>query len=495
MSQAGLTLLQGAIFVQPGGPNTDVQYLGACHQVANISWDEGSNTLHHCGDPVQPNRFQVSRKIKGAPGLVTFNVVSEMQLVISYMQQFKCPAPIIVTNTNRAPKNDDANWDVAWIFTNADPISRSYDNLVGTSDNDIIRRTTGMEADSLIELYPLRPYPVAVAETEAFNAVFACDYDLCADVGVQRSNRGDTLWAVADAVAGSAVGTASVWKYSNNQWAATATDPFDQDENIIAGSCFILDRNTTRVIVFRGTTDAGAPAEAALSDDDGATWTNVNIGTVNGEFVPNAHSLIALDRNHIWVGTNLGRIYFSADGGESWTVQENATIHAGAWNWIHMSDALNGFAGGAADVIAVTADGGESWGQVNATGDGGDILAGAVIDADRAWVGTDDGDLFYTLDGGYTWRQRAGWAGSGTGEVRSLAFYGDQVGYMVAENALGRATFYMTKSGGANWETITTPNNSGMNHLVIANPLLVYAVGEAHGGAAAVYRLAPRESA
>lgn len=494
MSQPGLTLLQGAIFVQPGGPNSDVQYLGACHQLTSVSWDEGANTLHHCGDPVQPNRFQVSRKIKGPPGLVTFNIESDVQAVISYIQRFRCPAPVIVTNTVRAPKNDPTNWDVAWIFVNADPISRAYDNLVGKSENDLIMRTTGMEADSLIELYPVRPDRVSIAETQALRAVFACDFDLCADAGVQRQDRCDTLYAVADAVSGSASGTAGVWKFADNQWTQLDSDPFEQDEDIAAGTCFILDRFTKRILVLRGAADPSNPAECAFSDDDGATWGYANIGTVNGEYVTNGHALAALDRNHIWVGTNLGRIYFSGNGGESWTLQENAVITSAPWHWVEMIDNLNGFAGGQGDVIATTNDGGISWSQVNSTGAGDDILCGAVIDSDRAWAGTDGGEVYYTFDGGASWRQRAGWAGSGVGEVRSMAFYGDQIGYMAVEDNMGKASFYLTKSGGADWETIPTPANSGVNHLMICNPMLIYAVGDAHGGTALVYKLQPAQA-
>lgn len=488
--------LENSIFVQPGGPNSTVRYLGSCHRIANLSQPLGSNTLHHCGDPVQPNAYKVTTKTKDAPGLVTFNIESQIQALASYIETLGCPVPIIVTSTKKAPKNDDTNWDRAWVIINADSVQRNFDNLVGMDSNDIVMRTTGMEADTIIELVRLRVLRDAdISETQALNHVFACDADVCASEISQRADKCDTLYAVGDPVAGSAVGTATVWKYSNSTWSALAADPFDTDEAIISGACFALDRDTTRILVFRGSTDVGNPAEAAYSDDGGATWTNANIGTVNGEFVPNAHSVAALDRNRIWVGTNLGRIYFSANGGESWSVQENAQIHSGAWNWIEMYDGANGYAGGAADVVAVTTDGGTTWSQLTATGNGGDILCGAVVDPLRAWVGTDDGELFYTLDGGVTWSERGAWSGSGTGDVKAIRFFGDQVGFMVHQSAANKATFLMTKSGGANWETIVTPSNSGINSMLLCSPRLLWAVGEASGGRAVVYKVSPTEIA
>ena len=484
--------MEGSLFIQSGGPNTPVQYLGSCHRLTQIQQNLGSNTLHFCGDPIQPNQYRISRKIKGPPGLVTFNIESQVQQLGGYLEQLYCPVPIIVTTTKKSPKKDDSNWDRAWVVVNADRAQNNLDGLVNFDANDMSMRTTGMEADTIIELLRLKAYrDSGITETQALNHLFACDFDVCASEFSARADKCDTLYAVGDAVASSAVGTASVWKYTNGAWAALAADPFETDENIATGTCFILDRDTTRILVFRGTTDAGSPAECARSDDGGATWTNTNIGSVNGEFVPGPHSLAALDRNRIWVCTNLGRIYFSDDGGESFTVQENATIQSGAYNWIEMLDGSNGFAGGAADVLVVTADGGTTWSQLNATGNGGDILCGAVIDPLRAWVGTDDGELFYTFDGGVTWDERAGWNGSGTGAVKALRFFGDQIGYMVHENASGKATFLMTKSGGANWETITTETNSGLNSLLVCSPRLLWAVGEAHGGRATIFKVQP----
>src|SRR5690606_27178368 len=102
------------------------------------------------------------------------------------------------------------------------------------------------------------------------------------------------------------------------------------DEAISAGVCFAIDRNTRRILVFRGTTDVSAPAEAAYSDDGGTTWTNVNIGSDNGEFVSSPKAVHAINQYNIWAGTNSGRIYFSNDGGGTWVAQEDQGIHSGA---------------------------------------------------------------------------------------------------------------------------------------------------------------------
>jgi photosystem II stability/assembly factor-like uncharacterized protein len=254
-----------------------------------------------------------------------------------------------------------------------------------------------------------------------------------------------------------------------------------------------VDSTTRRILVFRGTTDAGNPAEAAYSDDGGATWTLVDIGTDNGEFVVSAKAAYAINQNNIWVGTDSGRIYFSASGGASWVVQEDQGIHSAAWNWVHFSDDRNGFAGGAGDVVAVTTDGGDVWSQVNATGNGGDITAGGVVDTNNFWVGTDDGEVFFTTDAGVTWEERSfsiGAAGAPT-LVDDIRFVDNMLGFMSVRNAAAKSTILMTRTGGYNWEIIETATNVGINALAVCGPRLVYAVGEVVGSTPVVYKLQP----
>jgi photosystem II stability/assembly factor-like uncharacterized protein len=273
-------------------------------------------------------------------------------------------------------------------------------------------------------------------------------------------------------------------------WTVTAADPFETDEVVIGGACFALDRNTTRLLVFRGSTAAGAPAEASYSDDGGVTWTNVNIGNTNAEFVINSGAISSLSQNNIWVGSNLGRIYYSSDGGASWIAQEDQGIHAAAWNWIHMMDDRTGFAGGAADVIAVTVDGGQVWSQVNSTGSGGDITTGGVIDLFNFWVGTDDGRVFFTSNGGSTWEER-NVTGSGAGRVDGIQFVNNMIGYLAMRDGTNKTTFLSTRNGGFSWEVIITPTNSGINSMIACGTNLLWAVGEANGGRPVVYKLQP----
>lgn len=491
MASEPIKSLSVALWGQPAGPNTAIEYFG-CHAITSVTRPRGNNTLNYCPDPVHPGRYVVSSKTKAPPGLVTYSIESKMYKLFSHLETIKCPFPVIAQVVDCSPKDEYWNWVRAFIFTNSDPVQEGISNLLTMSEENEVMMTFDMEADEMLRLAKLRiARDSSIAETQALNHVFACDLDICAGPCGAANAACDTLYAVSDAVSGSASGKGSLWIMQNDTWTAAAADPFATSEHIIGGTCFALDRSTRRVLVFRGSTDAAAPAEAAYTDDGGATWTLVNIGASNAEFVISSKAIHALNQNNIWVGTNLGRIYFSSDGGGTWVAQENQGIHAAAWNWVQMLDDRNGFAGGVGDVIATTTDGGQVWSQVNATGQGGDITAGAVIDVNNFWVGTDDGELFFTTDAGVTWTQRVGFSGSGIGRVDDIRFINSQVGYVSMRNATPKSTLLTTRFGGFNWETIDTPTNAGVNSLIACGLGLLYAVGEASGGKPVIYKAQP----
>lgn len=483
--------LQVALYVQPAGPNTPTRFLG-CHTISSATRPKGNNTLNHCPDPINPGRYVVSSKTKAPPGLVTLTIESKMYRLFDYLEDLNCPVPIIAQVTSCAPKNQFSNWDRAFIFLNADVVQEALNNLVsGGADENEVMQSFDMEADDIVRLVPLRvTRDSSIAETQALNGIFACDQDICAGACGAANERCDTFYAVSDAVVGSATGRANVWKNSGGVWTVATADPFATGENIAGGACFRLDRLSTRLLVFRQTTVVGQPARAAYSDDGGATWTTVAIGTDNGEFIPSQKAISVLDQNNIWVGTDSGRIYFSSNGGTSWTAQEDQGIQAGVWNWVHFSDDRTGYAGGAVDSIAVTIDGGEVWSQTNATGQGGDITSGGVIDTNSFWVGTDDNEIFYTTDGGVTWAQRD-YTGSGSGRVDDMMFVNNMNGFMSVRSVGNKSTFLQTRNGGFTWEVIETATNIGVNSLIACGNNKVWAVGEASGGRPVIYKLQP----
>jgi photosystem II stability/assembly factor-like uncharacterized protein len=187
--------------------------------------------------------------------------------------------------------------------------------------------------------------------------------------------------------------------------------------------------------------------------------------------------LFALDEKHIWLAGAAGYIYFSADGGVTWTAQETGVITAGAYTQVKFLDANYGIAVAAAGVVAVTRDGGAHWVAATAIAAAPALNTCEINAPNRLWVGTATGLLYYSNDFGVTWTQRSGWTGSGVGQVKDLHFLGEYVGWMLVNSAAPVGTILRTINGGYTWEALTTPTNSGMNEIWAVHENLALAVG------------------
>ena len=262
-------------------------------------------------------------------------------------------------------------------------------------------------------------------------------------------------------------------------WAATAADPFANDEHIASVRCVEISRDSTRVMVFRGVTDGSNPAELAYSDDGGASWTNVNIGATNGEFVTFGNAVEAFDLNNIWVVTSEGYIYKSEDAGLTWSAQESGVITSDALNCVHFADKNVGIVGGDNNILMKTIDGGETWSQVSmpAGQSTDEIYAVFALDSQRFWVGYSDGNLYCTFDGGTTWNTRS-FTGSGSGAIKSIKFINELQGVLVHNTSAPVGGVHMTFNGGYSWEKLTAFSNSGLNDIAICDDLKMFVVGE-----------------
>ena len=469
---------EGALWIQRNGPNTIPVYLG-CHQVGDIDEPEGDITLIYCREPSGPSRYEVVGSIKGAAGAVTSTITTFLADEIDELERVKCEFTLFVNMFKSGRPDVFTNFDRTLVFSNVSITSKGITSPVSRQpeDESSVDQSFDISAEDLLRLAEPTVTQQTVVETQAINDITFCNEQRCRtdeDVAQEACELG---FAACDAVG---AGTANVLLTTNGgTWAAT-TDPFGADEHIIAIECFDLGRDTVRVVCARGVTDAGNPAEISYSDDNGTTWTAVNVGSSNAEFVSTRFGLFALDRNNIWVASNLGRIYVSNDAALTWTVQDDQAIHSGAWNAIKFADANVGWAVGASNVVAKTVDGGTSWAAVTGPDPGDNPIALEVLDRNRVWVGYDNGKLYYTLDAGVTWAERA-FTGSGVGDVRDIKFFNDTLGYMITDNASPVGALQWSIDGGYTWSTLTTPTNAGLNSMYICDVWNVFMCGEVVG--------------
>lgn len=325
-----------------------------------------------------------------------------------------------------------------------------------------------------------------IAESEDITALAFLESECFEDCKAQE-DAGENGYAVTEAAAGSPSNTANVW-YTEDKgetWSEASAYPFAGGESI---SDVVLSgtKYNHRIIVARGTADAGAPAEIAYADvtDIGTTaWVNVNVGSVNGQYI---NKLLLLDSRHIYAITNDGYVYLSSTLGTSWVAKLTTAVNA-----------LNDISGlgfgahagtiwvvGAANTIYMTEDFGSTWTAKTGPTDGaGDAATAVVVTPDGTMIfGNDAGEVYGTYDEANEWHTLAAQGVTPT-SVDALGSWGDSIIWMAVNTASGGRVLRST-DGGASFRlwSLNIPANSGLTDLEIVDPNIVYVSGDAHGG-------------
>jgi len=388
-------------------------------------------------------------------------------------------------------------------------------DFLGEEDTAGIQTQTSWSCEDVVTIVQVASgeQRQGVTETQAFNdiAVLAegrCEGDCGREIG-------DGEWgvAVADSDYGSA--TANVW-YTDDTgatWNLCATDPFAANDANIS-SCVILPGETApRFVVFRGNVYASYGARASISDDWGATWSEVDMGgNTNGSYINGAFKFgVGL----IYGVGNGGYIYYSEDRGSTWTVITGTTTGVSVELWdIHSppDDSAVIYAVGSDNTVIFSEDSGDSWSSVTGPADGTENLYSVDVDSEyKLFIGgqidASEECLWYSQDGGTNWTALT-FTGSTTasGEVRrfrqcpraprqhKVFIHGANNG---ATKRYGDGTdfrMFRTLDGGGSFERmdlIPTTGNNGLNGLSVVDINHAWACGEVVGGLGEIQRFWP----
>lgn len=473
---------EGSLWVQPDGANTEPKYLG-CHMLAGIDAPKGDVTLYYCPDPAAPNRWKVEGSSQGAQGTVTFDIEMKVGKTADYLEKVKCPVPVYVL-MNKCGRKDVFAFERAFALPSTYITNESLANLVSRTpdDQNEVMDTFSMASEDLYKAFDMVAVQKVTTETSDLNDIASCSDEECAGDCGATSEICDVMVIACDAGAGV---TANVLRSVNGgaSWAATAADPFIADEDILSIVCFPVSKTVTRILCIREA-DVADNAEVAYSDDNGATWSLADIATANNIGANWGGALYALDPSHIWAVLDSGNIAFSSNGGVTWTIQDAGVVTANDLHAVHFVNQNVGFAVGAADTIVRTLDGGDTWALMTATGGGGDLFSVWAHDQYRVWVGDDNGDLYYSNDGGTTWTQRA-FPNDGAGAVNDIKFANELFGFIIGTSASD--SILRTIDGGYTWQEVT-PAISGLNQLLLCEQNSLFAVGDDDGATGVIVK-------
>lgn len=466
----------GALWFQPSGPNARPYYLG-CHTLGDLSAPEGAITLIQC---ITNGKFKTLGSTQAPPEPITANIGFYVGKTLEWLEKARCPGTLYAMLRSCGRPDDWTVYDRAFIIPVESITTRNYTGLVHMSEDQVAQGNVDIQgAPPIIHAFQLTAVRQSIAETAPLEDIAACNEERCAGPCGSGEDAGNDLVASGEGLGASPANKGQAW-YSNNagsSWASAAADPFANGENMGPIVCFPYGRDGTRWIVGRGETDAGAPAEIGISDDSGATWSLVNVGSTNGQFFANAKTIFALDAFNIWAVTTGGYVYYSEDAGESWTTQQAGILTTEDLRHVAFRNERIGYVVGENNVFLRTNDGGANWESVTGPAVGDDLVSLAVTPDGRVWVGTAAGELYYSDDRGTTWTQRA-FVGDGVGEVAGIGFANAWVGFLIHNTAAPVGYVHVTINGGYSWERLTLVSNAGLNALAVVNERLAYAVGE-----------------
>ena len=480
------TTQKWGLWVQPSGPNTTMRYLG-CHTLDDVSEPGGGiKDLIRCFK-ADGSGWEIKGSTRNPPEPVTTSISTLIEQTADYLERIiegaNCPFPIYVNGKNCPPHNVYAGAQRWYALEYAEIGTRGLSGLSHIDEDNPSGQSFEITAwPPLIRGRAVSTDRLGMSGfTDNANDIASCSVPRCTGDCGEAVDTCEVLVIATDSVGGTAAPQILRSADNGTTWAATAADPFNATENAIAVECFMVGANTDRILAARDTV-AATPMHVEYSDDGGATWTDVTVtGSTNAYAAVYGGAMFAIDMYHIWLvitdGAAGSEMWFSEDGGVTWTEQTLASP-TDLYYAVHFQDKDNGMVVGAADAIEITTDGGATWSAATATGDGGDLLCvGENMGGDIWWVGSDDGQIYYSSNQGTSWNERT-FTGSSAGAVYDLGWASKTVGWMVHSPTNATAIVYRSRDGGLTWESESATQDGELYAILPCSVNQAWSVGK-----------------
>jgi len=451
------TLTQGdaGVYVQ-WLPGMEKHFLGNCIDLDSLPNPRQGGETIFCWAPGRKG-FQARGRRKTTPGDVEFTLSHLLETQASFLHTLdwdtfrfygviaECSTPEVFGNWSRAAayeeiqKDDDPFTAFAAHAEDGD-IMHEY-SLSGPPPRYDFLHLRGVERDPAY----VRPIQALCMNRES---------GACA--GAPPRERYHTWFAAETLIAAAAAIVKRSTDYGVT-WTAV-TSPFGINIDIQALAMFEISSGVDRVLAFADT-QAGNPLQVAISDDNGATWAIIDIGSTNGEYLENQRCVFVGDSRHIWVGTDQGIVYFSSNGGVTWTQQATPAAVAGnviqAVRFAGSPNEYHGIIVTDAASAAITSDG-ENWIDITATLPAFGVLYDAAIFSQYIFMLFGDNgagsSVQMTYDGGETYQERF-FSGSTTDTVYASSFINSFEGVILTD----ADKMYQTIDGGDEWLEFQIP--------------------------------------
>lgn len=439
---------QARIFIQDAGvsPANAYKYYG-CTQLEKTAQDQGKVEPIYCPDPNNRNKFIIVGMIKKAKALgktgFTTHADRLMQDVWWSLKNKGCSFNVQAVIGACQNPSVFTQWDSKLYLSNAvlENLGINELNVLDGDKNIAVDLTGDLSFQDWDVIRPLvfTEHGDVTIVAEVLDGLFY-DTVTCGDCG-PASDGCQKFYCLTLANAGSP-GLSSQIVHSTDGGKTLAAVDIPTlgglSGNRMAGM-------GDKLVVVSQAKGNHQWAYAADIDAGLANWNAISTGYVSTK---GPRCLTVRNANEAFIGAAGGYIYLLSDPTVSPTVLTDGSVTTQDVNDIH-SFGRTVVAVANNNAMLVSNNEGASFGLVTGPAVGINLTS-VWLQGKTAWfVGTGDGRLFYTLDGGNSWTQIT--IPGGANVVNDLNFYDSTVGYMSVE-VNGVAKVFRTTDSGNSWQ-------------------------------------------
>lgn len=481
------------VFIIDGRARPDhVPAFQSCMRAQSLSKPFGDVTDIECPSPTEPGKFNKVGQIQSGDDRATLTLEGrhalDLRSILLNIAQRRCPVDVQIHYSDCEDLSQFNLFKKVMFLEDALMTEYGTEDIGALEDDQqsAINETAPVSASKLYDFVPLS----FSEEGEDVISSTLLDVVICDDVscgfckegrGYDESDGCQKVYSISTAAAGSPVGIPDVIFSLDGglTWYAHDIDTLLTGEDPNALACvsgwLVIVSNATNSLHYTPLIDI-----TGLMPYDPVFVQN-GVGFVAGGEPNDIWSV----GNKAWIVGDGGYIYVLTDPAIGVTVQDAGEATPSILHAVHALNENFAVAVGN-DGIVLVAEDGTNWSQSPnlVVGIGTNLTSVWVKSKTEWWVTANNGNLYYTLDGGEVWTQKA-FYGDEAGIANAIVFATDSIAYLAHTTADDVGRLLTSFDGGYSWIVLPQmPGEMPLAHDITAiaacqaDPKLLVAVGQ-----------------